>query len=56
MRIAVTQGELPPAFDTGVRANLALSYVAGKWHRFAKSGWKKLPTDGWEQQGTALLA
>lgn len=55
LRVAVTQGGFPADFDVGARANLIMSFVAGKWHRFAKSGWKKMPTEAWEQQGLALL-
>ncbi len=55
LRIAVTQGAFPPEFDTGARANLIVCFVGGKWARFAKSGWKKLPTESWEQQGIALF-
>jgi TetR/AcrR family transcriptional regulator len=55
LRIAVTQQDFPQDFDAAARANLMMSFVIGKWQRFAKSGWKKLPTEGWEQQGIVLL-
>jgi TetR/AcrR family transcriptional regulator len=55
LRIAVTQQAFPQDFDAAARANLIMSFVTGKWQRFAKSGWKKLPTEGWEQQGVVLL-
>jgi len=55
LRIAVTQQAFPQDFDTAARANLIMSFVTGKWQRFAKSGWKKLPTEGWELQGVVLL-
>jgi TetR/AcrR family transcriptional regulator len=55
LRIAVTQQAFPQDFDAAARANLIMSFVTGKWQRFAKSGWKKLPTEGWELQGVVLL-
>jgi TetR/AcrR family transcriptional regulator len=39
----------------GARANLVMSYVLGRWLRFAKSGFKRLPQDGLEAQLPALL-
>jgi TetR/AcrR family transcriptional regulator len=55
LRVALTQEAFPQDFDVAARANLMMSFVIGKWQRFAKSGWKKLPTEGWEQQGLSLL-
>jgi TetR/AcrR family transcriptional regulator len=55
LRVSVTQGELAPDLDTGARAALALAYVVGRWHRFAKSGFRKQPTDGLEIQLATLI-
>lgn len=55
LRVALTQQAFPQDFDAAARANLIMSFVTGKWQRFAKSGWKKLPTEGWELQGVVLL-
>jgi TetR/AcrR family transcriptional regulator len=54
-RVAVTAGELPPDFDVSARANLVMSYVLGRWLRFAKSGFKRLPQEGLDAQLPALL-
>ena len=54
-RVAVTESELPADFDTAARAALIVAYVIGRWHRFAKSGFRKLPADGVEAQLPALL-
>jgi TetR/AcrR family transcriptional regulator len=54
-RVAVTAGELPTDFDVGARANLVMSYVLGRWLRFAKSGFKRLPQEGLDAQLPALL-
>ena len=54
-RVAVTAGELPPDFDVGARANLVMSYVLGRWLRFAKSGFRRPPQEGLDAQLPALL-
>ncbi|HWY72039.1 MAG TPA: nucleoid occlusion factor SlmA [Burkholderiaceae bacterium] len=55
LRVAVSQGEMPADLDTGARASLAIAYVLGRWHRFAKSGFRKQPTDGLDVQLTLLV-
>jgi TetR/AcrR family transcriptional regulator len=55
-RVAVTQQEVPAALDTNAHAALTVAYVIGRWHRFAKSGFKKPPADGLEAQLPVLLA
>jgi len=55
LRVAVSQGEMPADLDTGARASLAVAYVLGRWHRFAKSGFRKQPTDGLDVQLTTLI-
>ena len=42
--------------DVGARASLLVSYVVGRWHRFAKSGFKQNPTEGTTLQIALLLA
>jgi TetR/AcrR family transcriptional regulator len=55
-RVAMTEGELPDSFDPGARASLIVAFVVGRWHRFAKTGFRKLPTDGLDAQMPALLS
>jgi TetR/AcrR family transcriptional regulator len=55
-RVAVTQDELPSNFDGSARAALAVAYVIGRWHRFAKSGFKKAPTEGLDAQLPILIS
>jgi len=55
LRVAATQGELPAEPDAAARASLAVAYVLGRWHRFAKSGFRKQPTDGLEAQLGMLI-
>ena len=53
LRVAVTQGHDEP--DPASRANLLLCHVIGRWHQFAKSGFKRLPTEGLDTQLPMLL-
>jgi TetR/AcrR family transcriptional regulator len=55
-RLAVTEHELPESFDPAARASLVIAFVLGRWHRFAKTGFRKAPADGLEAQLPALLA
>lgn len=56
LRIAASQGEIPSETDATARANLIMCYVVGRWHQFAKSGFKRVPTEYWEAQRRELLA
>ena len=55
LRLAVTQGHGVEA-DVAARASLLVSYVAGRWHRYAKSGFRQHPSDGTGVQLSLLLA
>jgi TetR/AcrR family transcriptional regulator len=55
LRLAVTQGDGIEA-EVAERANLMTSYVTGRWHRYAKSGFKQHPVDGSALQLALLLA
>jgi TetR/AcrR family transcriptional regulator len=55
-RVAVSQSELQADFDAAARASLAVAFVVGRWHRFAKSGFRKPPTEGLDLQLAALTA
>jgi TetR/AcrR family transcriptional regulator len=54
LRIAASQGELPGTLDAGAHANVLLSYVVGRWHVFAKSGYARDPVAQWPQQWLLL--
>lgn len=49
-RLAVTSGTLPADWDINAYANALLAFVLGRWHQFAKSGFKRLPTEQWVEQ------
>jgi len=54
-RNAIEQGRLPPENDPGARANLLLSFVLGRWLRFAKTGFKRPPAEGLDRQMVLLI-
>ena len=55
-RLAVTAGQLPADWDVNAYANALLAFVIGRWHLFAKSGYKRGPMDGWPQQWRIFAA
>jgi len=55
LRVSVSQGEMPADLDTSARAALAVAFVLGRWHRFAKSGFRKPPSDGLDVQLVTLI-
>lgn len=55
LRVAVTQGHGREE-DVGARASLLVSYVTGRWHRFAKSGFRQHPAEHSALQLSLLLA
>ncbi len=55
LKMAVTQGAFPPDADIPVRAALVMATVQGQWHRFSKSGFRKLPGEHVDAQLRVLL-
>jgi len=55
LRFAATQGEVPEAVDAAAHANLMLCFVIGRWHQFAKSGFKRDPLEAWPAQWKQLV-
>jgi TetR/AcrR family transcriptional regulator len=59
LRIAQTQGGAWASVsqdEVGIRAAMLMSYVLGRWHRFARSGFKKLPTEASDVSLRILLS
>lgn len=54
LKLAATQGQASE-IDAANRANLISCMVVGRWHRFAKSGFKQTPTDNLQGQLAVLL-
>ena len=55
LRLAATQGGIDKDADVAAQANLMLAFITGRWHQFAKSGFKRLPTELWQKQAPMLL-
>jgi TetR/AcrR family transcriptional regulator len=55
LRFGVTQQELLAELDVVAQANLLMSFVTGRWHQFAKSGFKRDPVELWSRQWRQLL-
>ena len=55
-RLAVTAGTLPADWDANAYANAVIAFVIGRWHQFAKSGFKRAPMEGWAQQWRVFAA
>ena len=55
LRLAASQQEIPAEIDAAAQANLMMSYVIGRWHQFAKSGFRREPMEFWAAQGRALI-
>ena len=54
LRVAVTQG-LAKEDEVALRASLIVSVVLGRWHRFAKSGFRLNPSENAQAQIALLL-
>lgn len=55
LRVAAAQG-IGTEDEVAIRASMLVSYVTGRWHRFAKGGFKQNPAEGAPQQLALLLA
>lgn len=54
LRVAVTQGQANET-EVAARANLITSLVVGRWHRYAKSGFKQNPSESAQVQIGLML-
>jgi TetR/AcrR family transcriptional regulator len=55
LRFGVSQKEIAEEVDIGAHANLLMSFVVGRWHLFAKSGFKRDPAEMWAKQWRLLM-
>src|SRR5687768_3311587 len=55
LRFGVTQKEIAGEVDVSVQANALMSYVTGRWHQYAKSGFKRDPVESWNKQWRQLM-
>ncbi len=55
LRFGVSQGEFAQEVDIAAQANLMMSFVIGRWHQFAMSGFKRDPVELWAKQWRQLM-
>jgi TetR/AcrR family transcriptional regulator len=55
MRFGATQHEVDADADVTAQANLLMSFVVGRWHQFAKSGFRRDPLETWPRQWRQLM-
>ncbi len=56
LRFAAGEQGITSGLDAAAQANLLMCYVTGRWHQFAKSGFKRDPLEYWEAQRRELLS
>jgi TetR/AcrR family transcriptional regulator len=52
--LRISEAQTGRKVDAESQANLMLCFVIGRWHQFAKSGFKRLPMEYVQQQLTYL--
>jgi TetR/AcrR family transcriptional regulator len=55
LRFGVSQQEIAQDVDIAAQANLLMSFITGRWHQFAKSGFKRDPVELWPKQWRQLM-
>jgi TetR/AcrR family transcriptional regulator len=55
LRFGITQNEIAAEVDVTAQANLLMSFVTGRWHQFAKSGFKRDPAELWAKQWRQVM-
>jgi TetR/AcrR family transcriptional regulator len=55
LRFAINEEGGATELDVSAQANLLMCYVIGRWHQFAKSGFRHDPLAHWEAQRKTLL-
>jgi TetR/AcrR family transcriptional regulator len=55
LRFGVSQNEIAQDVDIAAHANLLMCFVIGRWHLFAKSGFKRDPGELWAKQWRLLM-
>lgn len=49
-RLAATNGALHASLDPNAYSNAIMAFIVGRWHQFAKSGFRRTPTEMWVAQ------
>ncbi|SFN64128.1 nucleoid occlusion factor SlmA [Nitrosospira briensis] len=56
LRFAASEQQIRADLDVSAEANMLMCYVAGRWHQFAKSGFKRDPMEYWEAQRNQIFS
>lgn len=56
LRFALSEQQIDPTTEPALLANAVMSFVLGRWHQFAKSGFKRDPLENWPEVGRMLLS
>jgi TetR/AcrR family transcriptional regulator len=56
LRVAAAQSGLPANADFAAIASLLLCFCVGRWQLYAKSGFRRAPTEAWQAQWQLLQA
>ncbi len=54
LRVAATQNQITAGAEVAPMANLLLCFCVGRWQLFAKSGFKRRPTEDWAMEWKML--
>jgi TetR/AcrR family transcriptional regulator len=55
LRFALSEQQMSSDNDPALLANAVISFVLGRWHQFAKSGFKRDPLENWPEVGRVLI-
>ncbi|MEK6594769.1 MAG: nucleoid occlusion factor SlmA [Pseudomonadota bacterium] len=55
LRFGLTQQEIAAEVDVAAQANALMCFVIGRWHQFAKSGFRRDPMELWAKQWKQLM-
>jgi TetR/AcrR family transcriptional regulator len=55
LRFGMTQQEIAADVEITAQANALMSFVTGRWHQFAKSGFRRDPVEHWSKQWRQLM-
>jgi TetR/AcrR family transcriptional regulator len=56
LRFGMSEREISADLDAAAEANLLMCYVTGRWHQFAKSGYRRDPMEHWEAQRKEIFS
>lgn len=55
LRFAMSANEIAQDVDAAAQANLIMCFIVGRWHQYAKSGFRRDPVENWGRQWKQLM-